>query len=214
MAQDLEELIRDIVLEETIYLRHYWARVVNNVDPTDPTSGSVQVTVPALSLGPEDLAFASPRDKHSQITPKIGEAIEVYFMDGEPDQMVYLGQIRETTLNTPKQYKEPTTSVIYENPVTGDHIKYREIAAKLDLVATAFLSLGSEAATEAFIKGTTALVELLKAQANQTALKSALSSWAPIPQDGGAALKTALLSYLGLPNEDYSGILSTKIFGE
>ena len=76
------------------------------------------------------------------------------------------------------------------------------------------MHLSSDSANEAFVLGTTALIELQKHQAMIEELKSAISGWSPVAEDGGAALKAALSTFLSLPTPDYSSILSTKIFGE
>ena len=74
------------------------------------------------------------------------------------------------------------------------------------------ISMGES--SEAFIKGTSALREFTKDQVALEKLQAALTAWVPVPLDGGAALKNALVAFLDLPMADYSGILSTKIFGE
>lgn len=69
-------------------------------------------------------------------------------------------------------------------------------------------------ANEAFVKGTTAKIEMTKDQVLMQTLQAAISAWTPIPNDGGAALKTALsASFLTLPQASYSDILSTTIKG-
>lgn len=68
--------------------------------------------------------------------------------------------------------------------------------------------------TEPFVLGTTAKTELDKESANMTALKAAINAWIPVPNDGGAALKTALAAFLALATENYSSILSTLIKGK
>ena len=70
------------------------------------------------------------------------------------------------------------------------------------------------AASEAFIKGTTAKVEMDKDQAQMAALKAGITAWVPFAGDGGLALQAALAAFLALPNASYANILSTKIKGE
>lgn len=70
------------------------------------------------------------------------------------------------------------------------------------------------AGNSSFIKGETAKAQLdIDKDAMQT-LQTAMNAWVPVPNDGGAALKTVLAAFLALPMADYSNILSTKVKAE
>jgi hypothetical protein len=92
MARDrtLLALIKEIVLRETIFLRHYIGKVINADDPEN--FGRVKCEILALGWTEEqNIPWMNPRDKRSRIVPKRGEYVEVYFMEGRRDRPVYLG---------------------------------------------------------------------------------------------------------------------------
>jgi len=69
-------------------------------------------------------------------------------------------------------------------------------------------------ANESYVKGNTLQTELNKDKLLMQTLQTAINAWTPVAQDGGAALKAALVAWLALAQADYSQILSTKIKGE
>ncbi len=68
--------------------------------------------------------------------------------------------------------------------------------------------------SSSFVKGETLQTNLNTDKTAMQTLQTAISTWVPVPNDGGAALKVALAAFLALPMADYSQILSTKIKGE
>ena len=89
--------------------------------------------------------------------------------------------------------------------------KVEMASGEINITGTKINLLG---ATEAIIKGTTAQPEMIKDQVLMQTLQTAISSWVPVPMDGGAALKAALAGFLALSQADYSSILSNTIKGE
>jgi len=75
------------------------------------------------------------------------------------------------------------------------------------------IRLSSASASEKYVLGDTAKTELDKDEDAMTELQTALSTWVPVSTDGGAALKTALATFLTKPMADYSNILSDIIKG-
>ena len=61
------------------------------------------------------------------------------------------------------------------------------------------------------ILGDTLRTEITKLNAKFDALIAVLQAWVPVPNDGGAALKTALSAVFALSGADFSQILSSKV---
>lgn len=74
-------------------------------------------------------------------------------------------------------------------------------------------NVGSEN-LEPSLKGTTTSDELVKDGNAMKELQNALNNWTPVPNDGGAALKVALATFLTKAMADYSDIKSSKVFLE
>lgn len=76
------------------------------------------------------------------------------------------------------------------------------------------VKLGSDSASESVVLGDKQKIELDKDFTAMSTLRSAITAWVPIPLDGGAALKVALASFLGLPSSSTAGTLSAKVDAE
>lgn len=106
--------IADIVRREVKYLRHYWGEVLRTDD--SKSKGRVLVSVPMLGWTTQDQGpWCQPRDRHAMVVPEIGEHVEVYFIEGDRNKPVYLGQAHEIGAQTPSSYIDPNTAVIYES---------------------------------------------------------------------------------------------------
>lgn len=116
------EVLQDLIHEETMYLRHYYGQVMANVDPEK--KGKVLVTIPEIGLSEiSGGIWCYPRDRHSMSVPNIKEYVEVYFVAGDPDRPVYMGQCNEMLLQVPKAFDGlPTTHVVFQNPLNMDKI--------------------------------------------------------------------------------------------
>jgi phage baseplate assembly protein V len=86
----------------------------------------------------------------------------------------------------------------------GDTLKISGSGLKIEMLA----------ANEAYVKGDTFKTELDKDIDAMTTLQAGINAWVPVPNDGGAALKTALATFLAKPMASSANILSTKIKGE
>jgi hypothetical protein len=184
---DSYSIIAEIVREETKFLRHYVAKVENNIDPLG--GGRVLVTIPEIGfLTPDQGVWASPRQGHGISVPTVGQYVEVYFMAGDSGAPVYLHLASEMMGMLPAAYmKIPTSRVVFQSPSTGDCIKYDDILKQLDIIATLFIKLNN--GTEPFVLGTQLYTYL-------------------------SAVNTFLigLGFGGYPVVPL-GVLSTKIFG-
>ena len=92
--RDPRSIIEALIREQTKYLRHYIGRVTDVQDPLG--RGRVLVHVPDLGWNTDAAgAWCWPRAMHGMDVPAVGEWVEVYFVAGDPDQPVYLGQAAE-----------------------------------------------------------------------------------------------------------------------
>ena len=145
--KDELSIIRTIIYRETRYLRHYLGKVLVNQD--EVAKGRVCAQIPELGFGlsaagddPTTGLWCWPRDRHSMDVPNVGEWVEVYFMAGDPRRPVYLGQASELTGNEPAAFDgNPSTRIIFQDPVSGDHIKYNAETGDLEAIVTGSLDL-------------------------------------------------------------------------
>lgn len=115
MIDDIYTVIRQIVHEETKYLRHYIGKVVQIVNMV---AGEVVVTIDALGWDtPEKGIIAYPRQM-GLVMPQVGDYVEVYFVGGKTSYCVYVGLAQEFTGTKVKQQPD----VIYESADTVSYI--------------------------------------------------------------------------------------------
>lgn len=208
LSDDLHEMIQELIYEETIFLRHFMGQVLDNNDPD--LLGRVKVSITELGFDPllgGDGLWCFPRQLSAMIVPKIGDFVEVYFMKSENEGSlpVYLTQASEMKDMIPKNYKGVTTdAVIFEDRNNqNNNIKLEAGVLKL---------MNGE--SESFVLGDTLKTELQKNVDALTQLQTDLNSWTPVPNDGGAALKTILSSgFLTKTIASLTNILSLLIKG-
>ncbi len=119
----LKGSIRRMIHQETTFLRHYPGEVSSLDDPL----GRGRVLVKIYEIGwstDENAAWCWPRDRHSMDVPKRGEWVEVYFLGGDPRRPVYMGQAAELPGSAPAAYGSPTDRVLFQDPDSGDYVKY------------------------------------------------------------------------------------------
>ena len=133
VPRDVFELVKEIVLQETIYLRHYVGKVVSNSDPLK--EGRVKAQVPMLGWNTDAVAaWCRPRDKHSMVVPDVGEPVEVYFVDGDRSRPAYSGIACEMKDALPKDFDgEAATVVLFQDKANGDSIVYDGSAKKMTI---------------------------------------------------------------------------------
>lgn len=151
-------IISDIVKTTTQYMRHYVGNVIDNNDPDK--RGKVLVEVPELQWIGDEAVWCFPRFLHEFKLPKVGEPVEVYFIDSDMNRPVWLGLAGELVDGIPAGHSGAHTEVyIYDNPKTRHGIRYDESTGKmiidfteLEVVlgATEFMVLGT--ALETFLK--------------------------------------------------------------
>jgi hypothetical protein len=135
-------------------------------------------------------------------------------MQGRWENAVYLTIAREQADMLPAFFDGKDKKVIFDEKVTGTSIYYDKATKELKAILGTDATFKIGAADESFIKGDTAKTEMDLDEDAMTELQSAISGWVPAAGDGGAALKTALATFLTKVMADYSNILSTTIKGE
>jgi hypothetical protein len=123
-SYDFDGIIRSIILDETKYLRHYLAKVEDNTDPL--FGGRVLVTIPKLGWDTQEKGqWARPRQVRGLSVPKVGEWVEVYFIDGSVNTLAYMGIALEMQNMIPKNYTGTSLHVLWEMPGDKEQvIKY------------------------------------------------------------------------------------------
>jgi len=125
-TRDIYSLLKRIIYNETLYLRHWLGKVIDDQDPSK--RGRVKVTVGDLGFLQDGQAlWCSPRQGYSVTPPTQGEWVEVYFMGGDQRRPVYLVGAGEVTGNMPAAFTDPkTTRVIWQDTKNGDSLVYNQ----------------------------------------------------------------------------------------
>ena len=169
---DMYGLLQDIVRDETKWLRHYPAKVINVSDPMNKKR--IQVAIEELGWTDGKMGlWAFPRDMHAQITPVVDEWVEIHFVSGNPARPVYMGLAWEHMQDTQTpNYISENSQVLFQDPKVANNAvvydmqtqkleipKYLEMALKeqkLTLKDTAEFDLKGKTVT--LLKGTEAFV--------------------------------------------------------
>lgn len=152
--QDIYSIIREIIHDEVLYLRHYIGEVVDDQD--DLNKGRVKITIPDIGHYTNDTAlWCYPRQGAGMSIPKVGSYAEIYFIAGDPTRPVYLYPASEVVDNIPQNYDGNTdTNILFEDyndkannikfdRSTGELIIYdgEDYAVKYNELETAFNQL-------------------------------------------------------------------------
>jgi hypothetical protein len=150
-GRDIYGLIKTIIYNETIYLRHWIGKVVDDQDPSN--KGRVKATVPELGfLADSDAIWCFPRQGYALVPPAIGEWVEIYFIGGDARRPVYLAGVGEVNGNTPEQFSDPKKKVLFQDPGTSDYAEYDESASQLTMK---FGKINMGAGSQSFVLGDT-----------------------------------------------------------
>ena len=128
MITELEEELRSLIKEETIFLQHYIGEVHDNKDPM--LKGRVSVLIYELGwTDPEIAIWCFPRFNNSCIIPEVGDWVEVYFIAGNRQRPVYLPFASEVKgMESITHSGNPSQKVLFEGRLTGSNIVYDESA--------------------------------------------------------------------------------------
>ena len=143
-ARDIYSMIRRVVYEETIYLRHYLGKVLDNEDSL--TQGRVLVQITDLGWGitnnggddPGTAAWCNARAIHGMDVPKKDDWVEVYFLAGDMRKPVYIALATEMKGMVCKAYSGTSKRVIFQDPDSGDSIIYDKDTKELTIKVTKF----------------------------------------------------------------------------
>ena len=123
--QDLYGIIKQIILEETLFLRHYIGQVYSVSDTL--RKGRVQVTLKELGWETPDMAiWAWPRQGNGVSIPAVNAWVEVYFIGGDPHRPVYLFPVSEMQNQVPSKFDgQAGTHVLFQDPNKAEnYIKF------------------------------------------------------------------------------------------
>jgi len=135
-------IVEEIVRRETRFLRHYSGKVLDNKDPLG--RGRVLVAIAEFGHSSEDESpWAWPRHRGGQVTPELGEYVEVYFMAGDPARAVYIGKMAEMKGSEVPGYEGPRTRVLFSDAVESMRIIYDADGKVLKIAG----------GTQAFVRG-------------------------------------------------------------
>jgi phage gp45-like len=111
---DLLSVIRRVVSQETVFLKHFEGVVTDDQDPK--SLGRVKVQIPELLwTTPDKTPWAGPEHALSTVVPPPGSPVVVYFLKGDRARPVYRGGSSERGASRLAEYKEPSTAVLYED---------------------------------------------------------------------------------------------------
>lgn len=200
--RNLVDIIRRIVRQETIWQRIYKGKVVNNIDPRK--TGRVLVVIYDLGFDtPEKGFWCSATDKNSLSVPDINSWVRVFFENGDRNQAKYFGQALEMEDQIPENFKSlPSSHVLFEDPNNKIHINFDGILNRMEIGNSGHESAAREG--DEVISDNTIDSSFW---AWLSGFLSVFKTWAPVPADGGAALKTALTAFFGA-NPDPTQLIS------
>lgn len=120
----LLELLRKIIYQETTYLRHYLGKVTKSQDPEK--RGRVRVTIQELGWDTDAKgAWVTPRITSGMVTPKEGQFVEVYFLNGDRERPVFVGLAKEMQESGSTLFKgDINVQVPWEDAVNQEGVAY------------------------------------------------------------------------------------------
>lgn len=185
-------MIERAVISRLQWFGHYIGQVVINQDPE--FKGRINVTVPSLgSLLPNEGVWVYPRDKNSMQVPDIGQWVEIYFLEGNPSLGRYSGIANEVNLQTVKALLGNIQNhVIYNDPLNLVKIVFNRAANQLQIGNAGFS--GAARKDDPTLSNNTTDSTYWTWLINF--INVFLVTWVPVPMDGGAALKTALSTFI------------------
>jgi len=125
--------IRDIVYRETIFAKTYEGQVINNVDPKQ--LGRIQVTIPELWWAdPLSCPFVMPEIGYSEMVPRVGQYVLVYFVGGSANYPVYRGRSGYVKPNHREYPMLPTKDILFkdDDPATPLTLTYDQTTYTLE----------------------------------------------------------------------------------
>lgn len=134
LGQDIYGMMKEIIHEETIYLRHYIGKIVDNNDPLG--LGRIKICIEELGLYTPDLGiWANSRQGNSMSIPAINQYAEIYFLAGDRTRPVYLFPASEIINNIPKSFTGNIKEhIVFQSPDNiQENIKYNALTELLTI---------------------------------------------------------------------------------
>jgi hypothetical protein len=133
LSREVRDEFIKIVRKETIYLRQYKGKVLDNKD--DDKKGRVIVAVLELGFENKDTGLRCyPTDKNSMSVPAVDDWVTVYFENGDMDSPRYRGIANDIKDMVPKNYEDEKSHVIFENPDNdAEYILYNAKTKKITI---------------------------------------------------------------------------------
>lgn len=147
------EVLREMIARATRYDKTYMAKVLINLDPEG--KGRVQVAIPDLGiLTPAEGVWADVEMPiGTNISPKVGDWVAVYFLGGDPSKPCVRGRTSIIKDNLPKNANRK--QVFYEDDNTK--IYYDEAKSELSIDTKYKMTVKIEGDTNIEVKGKTNL---------------------------------------------------------
>jgi len=164
-------------------------------DLNDPEKlGRVLIQVPSLGWDTNNkAAWCHGTDKNLLSTVKKDDYVIIQFVDGNRDFPICIGKSNRIKGMIPKNYDgKPTTHILFESPADKIMMKYDEEADLLQIGKKDYRSSSRVDDTT-----TSSSSEDSAYWSFWSGFLAVFQAWVPVPNDGGAALKTALTTFFG-----------------
>lgn len=227
--QGYTELINALRVEGIERLgRYYSVYPANVVDVHDERKqGRIKVSVPQLTDNQAIEEWAYPITPLGTggaflSLPRNGDKVWVMFLCGDVRFPVWLGawwRYENGNTELPQEAQEDYPLLhVWQTP-EGNAIVMNDNTGRIDITVRqgggiVTIDGGNvylNGADQFAVLGNTLKDELTKLDLKFDALIQVLQAWTPIPNDGGAALKTALSGVFALVGADFSSILSSTV---
>ena len=226
---ELVEMIRTGGLECLGRFYSIYPAVVVDIDGTgeNQKQGRIKVRVPQLTDNQTIDEWAYPvlplgSGGAFLSMPRKGDSVWVTFKFGDPRYPLWLGSMLRAKggqTELPNSAADDYPLVHVWETQQGQAIIMNDKTGRIDITVRQGGGVITIDGGNVYLNGTdqfavlgdTLKTEITKLDTKFDALISVLQAWIPIPNDGGAALKTALATVFGLPDADFSQILSNKV---
>jgi len=112
-------IIKDLIAQETRYMRIYDGQVFDVADPL--SKGRVHVTIPALGwMTPNEGPWCDPEYiSGGLVVPTVGTWVKIWFLGGDPARPIYGPKLGHVKDSKPSVYADQTTEVIMADELSG-----------------------------------------------------------------------------------------------
>jgi phage baseplate assembly protein gpV len=188
---------------------------VGQVEKNDLDLGRIQVSIPSMfdETNPDFFVWARPCFPYGHFfVPQVGDKVWLAFENGDPSSPVWMGiwypegTVPDETQNADPQQRliRSATGHLIHFDDENDQIVIEDASGNTVILDERGITIEAQNNTITLDSQGITLVDATGSQLEVTSLKTWLqgltnvfsTTWIPVAQDGGAALKTALSSYL------------------